>query len=122
MGRREGETVEVDVGRDNPSVTVHIYQYGTSTRSGMSQSRDTPVTYSREEAVQIRSIVGDASVPLVCPRCSGQLRIGYPIAAGGTVHPVWEVRCQKCHRAAYATEVAEGHRPSSGQLDEPDPG
>lgn len=79
----------------------------------MSDTRDTPVTYSREEAQLIRGIVADASKALKCPLCAGELQIGYPIAGGGTVHPVWEVRCQDCHRAAYATEIADQHRPSS---------
>ncbi len=79
----------------------------------VSDTRDTPVTYSRDEAQRIRAIVSDASRALECPLCQGKLKIGYPIAGGGTVHPVWEVRCQDCHRAAYATEIADQHRPSS---------
>ena len=79
----------------------------------MSHGRDTPVTYSREEATRIRAIVADASHPLVCPRCAGDLRIGFPIAAGGTIQPVWEIRCQGCHRAAYATEIADTHKPAA---------
>lgn len=78
----------------------------------MSETRDTPVTYSRDEALQIRTIVGDASNALECPLCGGELKIGYPIAGGGTVDPVWEVRCLGCHRSAYATEIAEQNRPS----------
>ncbi len=78
----------------------------------MSDTRNTPVTYSREEALQIRTIVGDASKALVCPLCGGELKIGHPIAGGGTVNPVWEVRCVVCHRSAYATEIAEQYRPS----------
>ena len=80
----------------------------------MSETRDTPVTYSRDEALQIQTIVGDASNDLECPRCGGRLEVGDPIAAGGTLHPVYEIRCQSCHRAAFATEVAEEYRPQGG--------
>ena len=85
----------------------------------MDDPRDTPVAYSRDEAVEIRAIVGDGSTPLVCPRCDGDLHIGHPIAGGGTIHPVWGIRCQQCHRSTFVYEVADGHRPPQ-PLDEPD--
>ena len=78
----------------------------------MNETRDTPVTYSREEAARVREIVGTDDQTLICPRCGDELKVGFPVAAGGTVQPVWEVRCQGCHRSAYVLQVGRRHRPS----------
>jgi hypothetical protein len=72
--------------------------------------RDTPVTYSREESERIRAIIASDTEPLVCPRCNGTLELGVPLAAGGTIHPVWEIRCLTCHRTTFATRVASSRR------------
>ena len=74
-------------------------------------TRDTPVTYSREEATQVRDVMKSEDLPLICPRCGGELAIGDPVAGGGTIHPVWEIRCLGCHRSAYVTEVSDRRRP-----------
>lgn len=72
--------------------------------------RDTPVTYSRDEATRIRTLVADPDAALVCPRCGGMLEVGQPIASGGTMHPVWEIHCLACRRVVYATRVAATRR------------
>ncbi len=78
----------------------------------MEETRDTPVTYSRAEAAKVREIVSTEDQALICPRCDGELKVGFPVAAGGTIKPVWEVRCQACHRSAYVMQVGHRHRPS----------
>jgi len=51
---------------------------------------------------------------MVCPRCGGNLSLGQPAAAGGTVPPVWEVRCEQCRRSLFVSDLPATRRPSQG--------
>jgi predicted nucleic acid-binding Zn ribbon protein len=75
---------------------------------------NTPVTYSREEARLIREALHQESKAMVCPRCGGNLALGQPAAAGGTVPPVWEVRCEQCRRSLFVSDLPATRRPKEG--------
>jgi hypothetical protein len=74
------------------------------------RSRETPVTFSREEAEEVRRVAATRDEPLVCPRCGADLVLG-EAQGGDTMHPVWEIRCPPCLRSAYVTELAKERRP-----------
>ncbi len=76
----------------------------------MPEPRDTPVTFTGEEAARVREIIADPERDPACPLCGGELVVGDPVAAGGTVQPIWEIRCASCHKSAYASRVAGSHR------------
>ena len=59
-------------------------------------TRDTPTTYSAEEAAQIKEMAGRPDALLVCPRCNTSLTRLTPTDMGGAV--MQEVSCPKCHR------------------------
>ena len=60
---------------------------------------NTPVTFSREERVDIREMLTTWDKPSVCPRCEGSLRVeevgGEPFA--GKLY----VSCEHCYRTAF---------------------
>ena len=78
-----------------------------------SEDHDTPVTFSRDEATQVRRRAANPDEPLVCPRCGAALTIGNPVA-GGTIYHAWEVRCEACRRSVFVTDVAKDRRPEPG--------
>lgn len=73
--------------------------------------RPTPVTFSKDDSEQIRQILAQPETPLLCPRCGGELRIGQPVAAGGTIEPAWEIRCAECHRVTYVGRIPRERQP-----------
>ncbi|MGD2135537.1 MAG: hypothetical protein PVF27_05220 [Gemmatimonadales bacterium] len=78
----------------------------------MPDDHRTPVTYSKEEARQIRAAVRDESTPLNCPRCGRPLTVGAPVAGGGTMDLVWEVHCATCRRSVLVADVPPNRRPA----------
>ena len=74
----------------------------------MSENKDTPVMYAKEEAVQIREMLADPDTKPVCPRCSEDLQVSGPVSAGERVGPVYHVVCRPCRRHAAIRDVAEG--------------
>lgn len=76
----------------------------------MIDDHQTPVTYSKDEARQIREAVNDRTKPLVCPRCGLALGVSPPVAGGGTVETVWELRCDDCRRSLLVTAPPPGRR------------
>lgn len=70
---------------------------------------DTPVTFTRSEAVKIREMIATQGAALVCPRCGGELTMSLPLAGGGSVAAIWEVRCTPCCRSLMVRDL-----PSSG--------
>ena len=75
----------------------------------MSESRNTPVMFSREEARLIRDMMGTQGSQVACPCCGESLTVEGPVAGGGSQGSVFEVKCDPCHRIAIITE-APGHR------------
>ena len=75
-------------------------------------TRDTPTTYSAEEAAQIKEMAGRPDALLVCPRCNTSLTRLTPTDMGGAV--MQEVSCPKCHRCIIlrAAEAERGHPPT----------
>ncbi len=75
-------------------------------------TRDTPTTYSAEEAARIKEMAGRPDASLVCPRCGTPLIRLTPTDARGPV--MQEVSCPKCHRCIIlrAPEAERGHPPT----------
>lgn len=71
----------------------------------MPKFRETPVTFTREEARQIREAMGRTLDHVDCPCCGGVLTISKPINRGGSVGVTFEVLCRPCRRIAVVTEV-----------------
>lgn len=76
--------------------------------------RETPVTFSPDEAQEIRRTLAVPDTAFVCPRCGADLVIQGPIGGGGAERPVWEVYCPPCHRSLYVMALPEGRRPQGG--------
>ena len=76
-------------------------------------TRDTPTTYSAEEAAQIKEMAGRSDALLVCPRCNTSLTRFTPTDMGGAV--MQEVSCPKCHRCIMlrAPGAERGHQPTA---------
>jgi len=66
----------------------------------VSENKDTPVMYAREEAAQIREMLAQADATPACPRCDGELNVSGPVSAGEAVGPVYHVVCKPCRRHA----------------------
>ncbi len=64
--------------------------------SGEHKLRETPATYSREEASQIRAMAIMGSRP-ICPRCDEDLDVGAPVVRGDDA--IRQLSCPKCFRA-----------------------
>ncbi len=62
----------------------------------------TPITFSKEEASRIREAFAKHTEHLICPRCGGEMDVGRPIAGGGTIPPVHEIRCDACDATVLA--------------------
>ncbi len=71
----------------------------------VSENKDTPVMYAKEEAAQIRDMLANSETPPVCPRCNEELRISGPVSAGEKVGPVYHVVCRPCRRHAAIRNV-----------------
>ena len=71
----------------------------------MPKFRETPVTFTREEARVIRHAMGRSMARVDCPCCGSVLFISDPIDRGGSVGASYEVSCGPCHRFAVITEV-----------------
>jgi hypothetical protein len=64
--------------------------------TGEHKLRETPATYSREEAAQIRAMAIVGSRP-ICPRCGEDLEVGSRISRGEDA--IRQLSCPKCFRA-----------------------
>ncbi len=75
-------------------------------------TRDTPTTYSAEEAARIKEMAGRPDASLVCPRCDTPLIRLTPTDARGAV--MQELSCPECHRCIIlrAPEAEPGHPPT----------
>lgn len=72
---------------------------------------DTPVTFSKEESLELRRVAASDEGTLECPRCKQELKVRRPEGAGPNP-PMWEIKCGKCRRSAFTAEVAESRRPA----------
>ena len=75
---------------------------------------DTPVTFSPDEAHEIRRTLAAADTEIRCPRCGSDLVIRGPVGAGGSDRSIWEVRCPPCHRSLYLSDPRESQHPKGG--------
>lgn len=66
----------------------------------MTETSDKREPYTAEEIRKIRKTLASPGLRLECPRCRSPLSIGKPIAGGGTVKPVFKVRCKRCECTA----------------------
>jgi transcription elongation factor Elf1 len=71
----------------------------------VSENKDTPVMFAKEEASQIREMLAESATPLVCPRCNEMLRVSGPVSAGENVGLVYHVVCTPCRRHAAVRDV-----------------
>ena len=67
--------------------------------------RDTPTTYSAEEAARIHEMAAQQDAPLICPRCDASMTLGPRINRHGTV--LQEVCCPDCQRCIMLREPAD---------------
>ena len=81
----------------------------------MPKFRETPVTFTRQEAREIREAMGGSLTRVDCPCCGNVLIISDPINREGSVGATFEVRCEPCHRVAVITEVPGTRRPEPGE-------
>ncbi len=58
----------------------------------------TLVPFSSSDVDRIRKSMLTANANVVCPRCDRELTSD-PIAGGGSIETVWEVRCVPCGRS-----------------------
>jgi hypothetical protein len=77
----------------------------------MSESPDTPVTFSRDEIRQIRELMSTPRARVVCPLCEATLMLIGPIEVHGKTGPTFEVTCRRCHRSSIITDVPGTHWP-----------
>ena len=49
-----------------------------------------------EEVEQIRKLIATHDATIACPRCGKELATSLPLAGGGTMAVVWELRCEEC--------------------------
>lgn len=71
------------------------------------KSRDTPVTFSRQDTAHIHELMVTPGAPLLCPRCGDALEMGEPLAGGHSVMTIWEVKCASCLRSAVIRDLPE---------------
>ena len=64
-------------------------------------SRNTPVTFSREEIAEIRVMLAMWDKPPTCPRCENELTIQEP--EGERLKGQVYLMCPACHRAAFVS-------------------
>jgi len=79
----------------------------------MSHFRETPVTFTRDEARNIREAMGRSLTGVACPCCGGMLSISEPINRRDSVGASFEVACEPCHRVAVITEVPGTRSPDA---------
>lgn len=75
----------------------------------MSDTKDTPVMFAREDTSRIREMLSQPERPPLCPRCDGELTVSGPVSAGETVGPVFHVVCGPCRRHAAIRDVPGDH-------------
>lgn len=49
-----------------------------------------------EEVDKIRRLIVAHDATIACPRCGKELATSLPLAGGGTMAVVWELRCEGC--------------------------
>ncbi len=68
-------------------------------------SRDTPTTFSTDEAASISQAVNDADSSPVCPRCGTQMELGPKVNTRGTI--MQEISCPDCKRCVMLSHSGE---------------
>jgi hypothetical protein len=72
-------------------------------------------SFNSEERKALQEALAAARSPIACPRCGTDVSIGVPVAGGGTVHPVWYVRCDRCDVTVYVSDIPGPLRPKPGE-------
>ncbi len=73
----------------------------------MSENKDTPVMFAREESALIRDMLAKTGPPVVCPKCGEQLEVSGPVMAGEIAGPLYHVVCKPCRRHAAVRGIPE---------------
>ncbi len=68
-------------------------------------SRDTPTTFSTDEAASISQAVKEADGHPVCPRCGTQMELGPKVNTRGTI--MQEISCPDCKRCVMLSQHDE---------------
>ncbi len=68
-------------------------------------TRDTPTTFSTDEAARISQAVKDADGHAVCPRCGIQMELGPKVNTRGTI--MQEISCPDCKRCVMLSQHGE---------------
>lgn len=66
-----------------------------------------PLPFSAEEADAIWERLRRRDSSLFCPRCGTILETVAPIAGGGSMALIWELRCKPCNRAMIAGQLLD---------------
>lgn len=61
--------------------------------------------FAPEEAHVIRTAVQAGEVAPSCPRCKRPLNSSLPLAGGGSIAMVWELRCDACRRSIVVRDL-----------------
>ena len=75
--------------------------------------RDTPTTYSADEAATIRRNFQDGREDLICPRCRTPLLFGPVLERRGRL--LGDIYCQDCHRCVMVTVGTETNAASGSR-------
>ena len=62
------------------------------------ESQQTAVPFSPHDVDRIRESMLSPGAKIVCPQCNAELTTD-PIAGGGSIETVWEIRCVPCARS-----------------------
>ena len=68
-------------------------------------TRDTPTTYSADEAARISRAVKDGDDHPICPRCGTQMTLGPKVTSRGTI--TQEIVCPDCQRCVMLSHHGE---------------
>ncbi len=71
-------------------------------------SRDTPTTYSADEAARISEAAKDENAHPVCPRCGTQMKLGPKVTSRATI--TQEIVCPDCQRCVMLSHHGEWGR------------
>ena len=68
-------------------------------------TRDTPTTFSTDEAASISQAVKDGNSHPVCPRCGTEMELGPKVSTGGVI--TQEIVCPDCKRCVMLSDHGE---------------
>ena len=72
------------------------------------RSSPSSTPYSAEDAARIRVMIKTPGTRVTCPSCEQEFTSASPIAGGGTVASVFELRCESCDQSVFLSDLQLG--------------